>query len=766
MVMAASFAEPPLPSFTVTVFPDACRPPNKSAGSSTPSVTAALALVSPPALAPNAARASKEAGTQIRKILVSGSARSDAFRGQEALTCENLQRKDTGVYLKLQSALVHALPLFREAFPLTPWVFAYRRGVEVLASLLKGAAHYPAPDAGESEHVDPREIGVKTAPCMRLRLGGQTTAFVRTVTGAFDDEEAVLALPAEDYCAASVANLAAIALQEAATARRDALEEAIPAVGKGFSANDGAVTAAALSSELVDLSSAPGQLLSPQFGNGVLGDAAQGLMVSYEAMPGAVVQALRFHMRPLCHSKMRASADGDALYNLREGASRDPGVRSGGRATYAPHEDPLGGAEGEAALLAVARKYSKARGRVGHADGNAPPPLADPSMNAAGDFVGDSEAKQEYAWPSLRRAARKFLDPLTGYMEAFNANTTAVVSQGSLPVETEESELKNGWLFDQEAASLPSLSQGSVMSRAGRSLPASVFQTGVNRPKGLGSSVPLPAWDAQMLPIGGGYPQTYPMADILEDWNADIVTIPSHYGRYSSLRVFDYEHDQNELEEYRKAEVPFIIKNLPGMQRTLDEWAKDEYLVSLMGKDTKYAAEKNDNNHFMYYNKGRGGRSNFNPPTEETRITLPDWLTLAKSISSATEAEEAATLPPGWAIPSEALQTSLNPVSNALPTRNRDLRLPGSRYRRVVAEAAVAATDAHEKQLGADRHPLPPVRAKRTMVYMRASSDPRIGDASENAFINRSVTIAGAFFCFRSFAMIVFNLLACSCFRI
>jgi hypothetical protein len=47
--------------------------------------------------------------------------------------------------------------------------------------------------------------------------------------------------------------------------------------------------------------------------------------------------------------------------------------------------------------------------------------------------------------------------------------------------------------------------------------------------------------DVRLLPIGGGYPATYPLADILSDWNPDVLTIPRTYGKYQSLRIFDYQ---------------------------------------------------------------------------------------------------------------------------------------------------------------------------------------------------------------------------------
>jgi hypothetical protein len=38
-----------------------------------------------------------------------------------------------------------------------------------------------------------------------------------------------------------------------------------------------------------------------------------------------------------------------------------------------------------------------------------------------------------------------------------------------------------------------------------------------------------------------GYPRMFSLEDVLTHWNPDSVVVPSSYGRFSSLRVFDYE---------------------------------------------------------------------------------------------------------------------------------------------------------------------------------------------------------------------------------
>lgn len=65
------------------------------------------------------------------------------------------------------------------------------------------------------------------------------------------------------------------------------------------------------------------------------------------------------------------------------------------------------------------------------------------------------------------------------------------------------------------------------------------------------------------------YPILFSLADILNSWNPDDVTIPSSYSRFSTLAVFDYSNAE-ELklaQQYREAEVPFVIRNIPNVVR-------------------------------------------------------------------------------------------------------------------------------------------------------------------------------------------------------
>ncbi|RYF00038.1 MAG: hypothetical protein EOO41_00110, partial [Methanobacteriota archaeon] len=115
------------------------------------------------------------------------------------------------------------------------------------------------------------------------------------------------------------------------------------------------------------------------------------------------------------------------------------------------------------------------------------------------------------------------------------------------------------------------------------------------------------------------------------------------------FRVLQTERAQ--AEEYRKAEVPFVIRNVPDAQRVIKEWASDDVLSSAMGT-SPYVADVNDNNHFMYFHKSAALRNaSYVRPTTEERVTVTAWLERARSVAAAVFAEEQEQVPSEWKRP-------------------------------------------------------------------------------------------------------------------
>ena len=141
------------------------------------------------------------------------------------------------------------------------------------------------------------------------------------------------------------------------------------------------------------------------------------------------------------------------------------------------------------------------------------------------------------------------------------------------------------------------------------------------------------------LPINGeidcptfppkGYPQHFNVVDVIENWPADDPAPREHI--YQGMCVFDYQTDLEKAENYRKAEVPFVIRNDPAVLRPMERWDDPEYLPKLLPKNVKHRAEYSENNHFMYWNKPRKGNlpPDWHQPTEMIKMTYPEWLSKA-----------------------------------------------------------------------------------------------------------------------------------------
>jgi hypothetical protein len=121
---------------------------------------------------------------------------------------------------------------------------------------------------------------------------------------------------------------------------------------------------------------------------------------------------------------------------------------------------------------------------------------------------------------------------------------------------------------------------------------------------------------------GEPYPQFFSLADILTAWNPDRVDIPASYPLYNSLRSFDHSDTMQRLEaeQYRQAEVPFVIRNIPSLGAATAKWTPD-YLNRSFGA-ARLPAEVSASNHFMYY---RGTSGGFVAPTNATNMTFAQW---------------------------------------------------------------------------------------------------------------------------------------------
>ena len=110
--------------------------------------------------------------------------------------------------------------------------------------------------------------------------------------------------------------------------------------------------------------------------------------------------------------------------------------------------------------------------------------------------------------------------------------------------------------------------------------------------------------------------------------HADDASVPPFH--YDSLCHFDYQSEYDKALAYRKAEVPFVVYNIPEVSAVVAKWRDMEYVSQLVGPNRKYDTETSDNNHFMYFH-GRGKHlKGWKPPTGKTKLTFNEWLLKAK----------------------------------------------------------------------------------------------------------------------------------------
>lgn len=121
------------------------------------------------------------------------------------------------------------------------------------------------------------------------------------------------------------------------------------------------------------------------------------------------------------------------------------------------------------------------------------------------------------------------------------------------------------------------------------------------------------------------------MLEIIKNWNPDSTEIPEFH--YDSLCHFDYNTEYQKAENYRKAELPFVLYNHPQVDAVAKKWNDVDYLQQRLGSKS-YRTESSSSNHFMYFRsmsrsvKNDDG-STWKPPTKVIQTRFDDWVKLA-----------------------------------------------------------------------------------------------------------------------------------------
>mmetsp|Transcript_6230 Transcript_6230/g.15411 ORF Transcript_6230/g.15411 Transcript_6230/m.15411 type:complete len:559 (+) Transcript_6230:174-1850(+) len=99
------------------------------------------------------------------------------------------------------------------------------------------------------------------------------------------------------------------------------------------------------------------------------------------------------------------------------------------------------------------------------------------------------------------------------------------------------------------------------------------------------------------------YPYSWNLLQILDHWSPDNVEVPDDLSIYQGLCVFDFQKDYEKALNYRKMEVPYIVRNDPEVQEAANRWMSPGYLDRMLG-DVKHRCEYSESSHFMYWNAG------------------------------------------------------------------------------------------------------------------------------------------------------------------
>eukprot|EP00592_Proboscia_alata_P001733 CAMPEP_0194375770 /NCGR_PEP_ID=MMETSP0174-20130528/24328_1 /TAXON_ID=216777 /ORGANISM="Proboscia alata, Strain PI-D3" /LENGTH=512 /DNA_ID=CAMNT_0039156199 /DNA_START=116 /DNA_END=1654 /DNA_ORIENTATION=- len=140
-----------------------------------------------------------------------------------------------------------------------------------------------------------------------------------------------------------------------------------------------------------------------------------------------------------------------------------------------------------------------------------------------------------------------------------------------------------------------------------------------------------------------GYPKQWKMMDIIRNWNPDDTSDFHTTVIYQGICVFDHQTESEKANNYREAEVPFVLRNHVDVLRTVERWNDPSYMTELLREDEQ-KTEYSQSNHLMWW-KLRGGSKrglpdNWKPPTEIIKMKYSDWVKKAKDVNHKQDSTE------------------------------------------------------------------------------------------------------------------------------
>jgi hypothetical protein len=244
----------------------------------------------------------------------------------------------------------------------------------------------------------------------------------------------------------------------------------------------------------------------------------------------------------------------------------------------------------------------------------------------SGVFSGDSEDKEKRATDEIEKWGEAILLPTTAkLLTASRATVESIRSKLSVAIP-----LTTAGEVDWEAVKtipvVPKTARSRdahVQQRQRRAMRYNPFESDHNS-----SSYEVP--DCPPVPPPG-YPKTYPMKTLLDNWNPDVTVIPPVH--YNALCRINYQTDYAKALAYRDAEVPFIVYGHPEVNAVVEKWKDLDYLNKRAGSFAVYKTETSPDNHFMYWKhtsseerfKDKEGKA-WTPPTGHVSMTFGEWI--------------------------------------------------------------------------------------------------------------------------------------------
>jgi len=134
-----------------------------------------------------------------------------------------------------------------------------------------------------------------------------------------------------------------------------------------------------------------------------------------------------------------------------------------------------------------------------------------------------------------------------------------------------------------------------------------------------------------------GYPVAWPVLDVIGNWNPDDTT--PHLRIHQGLCRFDAATQFDRASAYREAELPFVLRDDPAVQATVERWNRhrpgrsEEYLTEVLGQNKTYRTDYSGSNNLMFYrtSKWKETPEGWTHPTRRWKMSYPDWLEKASN---------------------------------------------------------------------------------------------------------------------------------------